>query len=170
VPRRALPPAGLVCRGATLPALHFEPIVLSAAAARAAVGDLAASPDGLVLMVFPDGDIGDETAAVMVGKASNAWPNGARRRSLPPLPALRMTGIRDRSRAELLAAAEAVFAGRPLQRRFAYDALVLRADGATSALFWTITARDPGDAGSSDRPRLSKRSPPSCRPPPRARR
>ncbi len=153
-----------------LPALYFEPIVLSAAAARAAAADLAASPDGLVLMVFPDGDVGDDSASVMVGRASNAWPNGARRRSLPPLPALRLTGVDNRPRAELLAAAEAAFAGRPLQRRFAYDAVVLRADGAVSAVFWTITARDPADDGSSDRPRSSRRSRRSCRPPPRARR
>jgi len=153
-----------------LPALHFEPIVMSAAAALETVGDLAESPDDLVLMVFPHGDVGDDTASVMVGKASNAWPNGARRRSLPPLPALRMTGVRDRSRAELLAAAEAVFAGRPLQRRYAYDARVLGADGAISAVFWTITARDPDCDASSDRPRSSWRSLPSCRAPPRARR
>jgi len=153
-----------------LPALHFEPIVMSAAAARGTVADLAASPDGLVLMVFPNGDVGDDTASVMVGKASNAWPNGARRRSLPPLPALRMTGVHDRSRAELLAAAEAAFAGRPLQRRFAYDALVLRADGAISALFWTITARDPDCDAPSVRPRSSWRSLPAGRLPRRARR
>lgn len=153
-----------------LPALYFEPIVLSAAAALAAVAELAATPDGLVLMVFPDGDVGDDTAAVMVGRASNAWPNGARRRSLPPLPALRLTGVRDRSHAELLAAAEAAFAPRPVQRRFAYDARVLSADGAPSAVFWTITARNPDCDASSDRPRSSSRTLPPCRPPPRARR
>ena len=86
---------------------------MSAAAALAAVGELAASPDGLVLIGLPGGRRRRRRRPrSMVGRASNAWPNGARKRSLPPLPALRLTDVRDRSRAELLAAAEAVFAGR----------------------------------------------------------
>ena len=79
-----------------------------------------------------------------MGRASNAWPNGARLRSLPLLPALRLTGVRDRPREELLAAAKAVLAARGLQRRFAYDTLVLGADGALSAVFWTFEPADPG--------------------------
>lgn len=153
-----------------LPALHFEPIVLSVAAALAAVTELAATPEGLVLMVFPQGHVGDDSASVMVGRASNAWPNGARRRSLPPLPALRLTGVAGRPHAELVAAAEAAFAGRPLQRRFAYDAVVLGADGTIGAVFWTITARSPAPDASSRRPPPSPRSPPSCPTLPRARR
>ena len=166
--RRATPPAGLVCRGALLPALHFEPMVCSAAAALAAITELAGTPEALVLMVFPHGHVDDDTASSWSAGRSNAWPNGARRRSLPPLPALRITGVGDRPYSALVAAAEAAFTGRPLQRRFAYDAVVLGADGTVNAVFWTITA--PASDGSSDRPRSSRRSPPSCRPPPRARR
>jgi len=158
MPSRALSSSHLRCRGSLLPALHFEPVVLAAGAARAAVPDLAASPDDLVMIVFADGDDGDDEAPVEVGRASNAWPNGARLRSLPLLPALRLTGVRDHSRAELLAAAEPVLAARGLQRRFAYDTLVLRADGALSAVFWTFEPADPGPGASAALRRWSWRS------------
>ena len=160
----------LVCRGGLLPALHFDPVVLPAAAARSAAAALARSSDDLVLIVYPDGDVGDDAAAVMAGRASNAWPNGARLRSLPLLPALRLTGVCDRSRAELSAAAEAVLGARQLERRLSYDALVLRADGAINAVFWTFRARDPAPAASDGRRRWSWRAPRSYPRAPRGRR
>jgi hypothetical protein len=138
-----------------LPALHFEPVVLPAAVALARVAELAAPRDGLVLVVFPDGDVGDDDAAVEVGRASNAWPNAARRRSLPLLPALRLTGVRGRSRDELVAAAGAALSAMQLQRRFVYDATVVRADGAITAMFWTIAAARRDRGGPSDRRRSS---------------
>ena len=138
-----------------LPALYFEPVVLAAGAAPAAVAELATSPQDLVMIVFTHGDVGDDTVAVRVGRVSNAWPNAARRRSLPLLPALRLTGVLHRSREELLAAADAVLAVRQLQRRFAYDTLVLRADGAISAVFWTVGSRGRARAAWADRPRWS---------------
>jgi hypothetical protein len=167
---RALSSPDLRCRGSLLPALHFEPIVLPAGAARAAVPDLATSPDDLMMIVFADGDVGDDEASAEVGRASNAWPNGARLRSLPLLPALRLTGVRDRSREELLTAAEAVLADRGLQRRFAYDTLVLGADGALSAVFWTFEPADPGCGASAGRRRWSWRSLRARPRPPPARR
>ena len=170
MPPRALSAPDLRCRGALLPALHFEPIVLPAGAARAAVPDLATSPGDLVMIVFAVGDVGDDQATVEVGRASNAWPNGARLRSLPLLPALRLTGVRDRSREELLAAAEPVLATRGLQRRFAFDTLVLGADGALSAVFWTFEPADPGSGASAGLRRWSWRSPRAGPRSPRARR
>jgi hypothetical protein len=137
-----------------LPALHFVPVVLPVAAALAAVADLAPAPDALVLIVFRDGDVGDD-GPVEVGPASNAWPNGALPRSLPLLPALRMTGVRDRSRGEITAAAQSALVALRLQRRYAHDALVLRADGATSALFWTLTSAGREHGASSGPPRWS---------------
>jgi hypothetical protein len=137
-----------------LPALHFAPVVLPVAAALAAVADFASAPDALVLIVFRDGDVGDD-GPVEVGRASNAWPNGARPRSLPLLPALRLTGVRDRSRREIAAAAQSVLVALHLQRRFAHDALILRADGATSALFWTLTSVGREHGASFDPPRWS---------------
>jgi hypothetical protein len=137
-----------------LPALHFAPVVLPVTAALAAVADFAPTPDAIVLIVFRDGDVGDD-APVEVGRASNAWPNGGRPRSLPLLPALRMTGVRGRSRSEITAAAQPALVALRLQRRFAHDALILRADGAASALFWTLTSVRREDGGSSDPPRWS---------------
>jgi hypothetical protein len=166
---RSPPSAPVRCRGALLPALYFEPVVLPAAAARTAVTGLVTSRDDLVLMVFPDGDVGDDGALVQVGRASNAWPNGARSRSLPPLPALRLTGVRGRSHDELQATAETVLEARGLRRRFFYDALVIAADGAISAVFWTFESPPAPDAR-ADRRRWSSRSRRACRQPPRARR
>ena len=159
-----------MCRGAILPPLYFEPVVLPAGAAAGAVTELITSCEDLVLVVFAQGDIGDDAAPVAVGRASNAWPNGPRRRSLPLLPALRLTGVGGLAREELLAAADAVLDARQLRRSFAYDALVLRADGTVSAVFWTFEAQDPGSAAPSDPPRWSRRSHRPCPPPLRARR
>ncbi|MEA2195064.1 MAG: hypothetical protein QOG42_1498 [Solirubrobacteraceae bacterium] len=138
-----------------LPALYFEPVMLPFAAAMAAVTELAGSSSDLVLVVFPEGDVGDDGAAVEVGRVSNAWPYGARRRSLPLLPALRLTGAHGRSRDELAAAAAARLAAMQLRRRFAHDALVLRADGAISAVFWTISSAGRDRGASPGRPRSS---------------
>jgi hypothetical protein len=149
------PFAPVRCRGALLPALHFEPVVLPAAAARAAVAGLVTSPDDLVLMVFAAGDVGDDDAPVQVGRAANAWPNGARERSLPLLPALRLTDVAGRSHDELRATADAVLAERQLRRRFLYDTLVIAADGAISAVFWTFAPLDQAAGGAADPPRLS---------------
>ena len=153
-----------------LPALHFEPVVLPAAAARAAVAGLVTSPEALVLMVFPDGDVGDEDALVQLGTASNAWPNGARARSLPLLPAQRLPGVRGRSHDELSAAAEAVLVDRQLRRRFVYDAVVFAGDGAISAVFWTFASADPAPDARAGRRRWSWRSRRACPQRPRARR
>ena len=143
MPSQSPPSAPVRCRGALLPALYFEPVVLPAAAARAAVPELVTAPEDLVLMVFPDGDVGDDDTEVQVGTASNAWPNGARARSLPPLPALRLTGVGDRSHDELRVAADAVLGARQLRRRLFYDTRVIAADGALSAVFWTFEASVP---------------------------
>jgi len=167
---RARSSPDLRCRAALLPALSFEPVVLPAGAARAAVPGLATSPDDLVMIVFADGDVGDDQAAVEVGRASNAWPNGARLRSLPLLPAVRVTGVRDRSRGELLAAADALLRVRGLRRRFAYDTLVLRADGAITAVFWTFEPADRGSGASSGPRRWSWRWRRAGSPGPRGRR
>ena len=144
--------------------------MLSAAHARAAVAGLVTSPADLVLMVFPDGDIGDDDALVQVGTASNAWPNGARSRSLPLLPALRLTSVSGHSHDELRATAEAVLDAWGLRRRFFYDARVMAADGAISAVFWTFEAPDPAPGAPAGRRRWSWRSRPACPPSPRARR
>lgn len=144
--------------------------MLPAADARAAVARLVTSPDDLVLLVFPDGDVDDDAALVQVGTASNAWPNGARSRSLPLLPALRLTGVRGRSHDELRAIAETVLGAWGLRRRFLYDARVIAADGAISAVFWTFEALAPAIDARVDRRRWSWRSRRACRPPPRARR
>lgn len=170
MPSRAPPSPHLRCRGSLLPALHFEPIVLAAGAARAAVPELATSPDDLVMIVFADGDVGDDEARVEVGRTSNAWPNGARLRSLPLLPALRLTGVHGRSREELLAAADTALTARALRRRFAHDTLVLGADGALSAVFWTFEPAGPGPGASAGRRRWSWRSLRAGPPPPRAHR
>ena len=121
-------------------------------------------------MVFPDGDVGDDDALVQVGTASNAWPNAARSRSLPLLPALRLTGVRGRSPDELRATAEAVLGARGLRRRFFYDALVIAADGAISAVFWTFESRDPAPGAPAGRRRWSWRSRRACPQGPRVRR
>ena len=170
MPSPSAPSSPLRCRGALLPALHFEPVVLPAADARAAVAGLVTSPDDLVLMVFPDGDVGDDAALVQVGTASNAWPYGARVRSLPLLPALRLTGVRGRSHDELRAIADAVLGARQLRRRFFYDTRVIAADGAINAVFWTFESRDPALDAPADRRRWSWRSRRACPPPPCARR
>ena len=167
---RSPPSAPVQCREALLPALYFEPVVLPAAAARAAVAGLVTSPDDLVLVVFPDGDVGDDDALVQVGTASNAWPNGARARSLPLLPALRLTGVRGRPPDELRAPAEAVLGAWQLRRRFVYDTRVIAADGAISAVFWTFESRGPALGAPAGRRRWSWRSRRACPQAPRARR
>jgi hypothetical protein len=158
------------CRGALLPALHFEPVVLRAADAQAAVSGLVTSPGDIVLMVFPDGDVGDDDALVQVGVATNAWPNGARSRSLPLLPALRLTGVRGRAHDELRATADAVLGAHGLRRRFLYDARVIAADGAISAVFWTFESPSSAHGAPADHRRWSWRSRRACPPAPRARR
>jgi hypothetical protein len=143
---------------------------MPAAAARAAVAGFVTSPDDLVLMVFPDGDVGEDGALVQVGRAANAWPNGARSRSLPLLPALRLTGVSGRSHDELRATAATVLGARGLRRRFFYDALVIAADGAISAVFWTFESPGPALDAPADRRRWSLRSRGACPQSPRARR
>ena len=145
-------------------------MVLPAADARAAVAGLVTSPESLVLMIFPDGDVGDDDALVQIGSASNAWPNGARSRSLPLLPALRLTGVGGRSQDELRATAEAVLRARSLRRRFFYDTLVIAADGVVSAVFWTFESADPARDAPTDRRWWSWRSRRACPQAPRARR
>ncbi len=164
------PPTRLVCRPAMLPALYFEPVALPASAARAGAGTLALAPDGVALMVFPEGDVDDDDAIVELGSALNAWPNAARRRSLPLLPALRLTGVGGRSRDELVATADAMLIAERLERRFAYDTVIVAADGAVSAVFWTVRSKSPGSDAPSGRRQRSWRSHHACRQTPCERR
>jgi hypothetical protein len=156
--------AGAV-HGCLLPPLHLNAVGPSAPARLGARLDLELGGRPLYV-AYPHGDRetrNGQTAPLMAGEA--AWPEGPRARTIPPLPAIRITATGFTRYAQLEAAAAERLRADGLQRAHAWDLWTYAADGRLDAVFWTVeVASASGPGRPLSRRRASERRPACLRP------